>query len=524
MASPMVLSVAEVRESEALTMSQEPISSLDLMERAGTRFAETLMRECDLHCFSNVVVLCGTGNNGGDGLVIARCLKRQNLPVKVVLVKESDARCTEGFNVNLQRWKELVGGDYQNLMQNYVVGNHFDFGENTMVIDAIFGIGLSRALTGYFAHLVEDVNAAHCFVVAVDVPSGLFSDAHTPVQNPCLQADLTYTFQFQKLAYLLPENAKRCGRVGIIDIGLQSPIRDVLMQIVENKTIVNLLRRPYKFAHKGSMGHGLLIAGSADMPGAAILSAMSALRGGIGKLTVHAPGKVCDYLPNSIPEAILSRDEDDDSFSGVDLERYPTINAVAVGCGLGRGKTAEKGLKMLLDEVGGPLILDADALNILSENKTWLAFLPAKSILTPHFKEFERLVGHCENDFDRIAKLREFSRKYELIVILKGANTAMAFPDGRLYFNPTGNPGMATAGSGDVLTGLLLALLSQGYAPEAAAMLGVFLHGLAGDIAAAELGHPTALIASDLPRFFGKALMALGHNHFRPTDCRKERV
>jgi NAD(P)H-hydrate epimerase len=230
------------------------------------------------------------------------------------------------------------------------------------------------------------------------------------------------------------------------------------------------------------------------------------LRGGIGKVTVHSPSKVCDLLPAAIPEAILSRDANSDSFSRIDWERHPGINAVAIGCGLGTSTAATQGLKSVLDEVGDPMILDADALNILAQNKTWLGFLPANSILTPHLKEFERLAGKADNDFDRIGKLRAFAQKHGIIVILKGAHTAVAMPDGRVFFNTTGNPGMATAGSGDVLTGLLLALLSQGYAPAAAALIGVWLHGAAGDCAAAQHGHPSALIASDIPKFFGKAL------------------
>ena len=510
MTEAAVLSVAQVRESEALTMAEEPILSIDLMERAGTRFAEHLLRHCPVDHFTEIVVVCGPGNNGGDGLVIARHLFERQLPVKVLLAIPEGARTTPEFDTNLERWKALTAAKETatkaKYTHRYQAGKTLNWQHPTLLIDAIFGIGLSKPLRDYHAGLAESINQSGAYIIAVDAPSGMQLDGHTEEKAISIVAQETYTFQFYKLAYLLPETYRRCGEVSLIDIGLRLPQGDYEMQLIEAETIKRLLHRPNKYAHKGSMGHGLLIAGSADMPGAAILAATAALRGGIGKVTVHSPSRVCDLLPSAIPEAILSRDANSESFSRIDWERHPGIHAVAIGCGLGISKAATQGLKSVLDEVSDPLILDADALNILAQNKTWLGFLPANTILTPHLKEFERLAGKADNDFDRIGKLRAFAQKHGVIVILKGAHTAVAMPDGRIFFNTTGNPGMATAGSGDVLTGLLLALLSQGYAPAAAALIGVWLHGAAGDCAAAQYGHPTALIASDLPKFFGKAL------------------
>lgn len=511
MTEAAVLSVAQVRESEKLTMAEEPIPSIDLMERAGTRFAEHLLRHCPVDRFEEIVVVCGPGNNGGDGLVIARHLFSRQLPVKVLLAIPDGARTTPEFETNLERWQALTGGKESATQEtaythNYQEGETLQWQHPTLLIDAIFGIGLSKPLRDYHARLVESINRSGAYIIAVDAPSGMLLDGHTDEKSLSIMAQETYTFQFYKLAYLLPETYRRCGEVSVIDIGLRLPSGDYELQLIETETTKRLLHRPYKYAHKGSMGHGLLIAGSADMPGAAVLAATAALRGGIGKVTVHSPSKVCDLLPAAIPEAILSRDANSDSFSRIDWERHPGINAVAIGCGLGTSTAATQGLKSVLDEVNDPLILDADALNILAQNKTWLGFLPANSILTPHLKEFERLAGKADDDFDRIGKLRVFAQKHGVIVILKGAHTAVAMPDGKVFFNTTGNPGMATAGSGDVLTGLLLALLSQGYAPAAAALIGVWLHGAAGDCAAAQHGHPSALIASDIPKFFGKAL------------------
>lgn len=500
-----ILDVKAIRSSEALTMAEEPISSIDLMERAGTCFAEHLMRHLPLDKFAEIVVVCGPGNNGGDGLVIARILQ-QHWIVRVILAAGPNSKTTPEFDTNLQRWYDNNADNQTRFTRAYQESSVIDISPQALVIDAIFGIGISKPLQGYFAALVEVLNKTQAYIVAVDAPSGMRIDQHTEEMSLSIRADETYTFQFPKIAYLLPENYKRCGDVSILDIGLRLPPIKTTMQILEANTIKHLLHTPQKFAHKGQMGHGLLIAGSVDMPGAAILAATAALRGGIGKVTVHSVSKVCDLLPASIPEAILSRDRNEQCFSRIDWKNHPSVNAIAIGCGLGTSHTAAQGLKMVLDEVQSPLILDADALNILGTQHTWLGFLPAQSILTPHFKEFERLAGPCANDFERIEKLRLFVQKYGVIVILKGAYTAVALPDGKIFFNTTGNPGMATAGSGDTLTGLLLALMAQGYAPAAAALIGVYLHGAAGDAAVAQLGHPTNLIASDIPRFFGKAL------------------
>ena len=508
MTSAAVLSVAQVRESEALTMREEPISSLDLMERAGTRFTEHLLQHCPINHFAEIIVVCGPGNNGGDGLVIARLLKMHRLPVNVVLAKTESSRTTPEFDTNLERWYALAADNKALHTQIWHEGDELVSIHPTLIIDAIFGIGLSKPLRDYHAQLVTAINQSDAYIIAVDAPSGMQLDEPTGQQTLSVKAHETYTFQFYKLAYLLAETYCRCGKVSIIDIGLRLPTQEFTLQLIERETIKHLIHRPQKFAHKGSMGHGLLIAGSADMPGAAILAATAALRGGIGKVTVHSPSKVCDILPTVIPEAILSRDADSESFSRIDFESHPGINAIAIGCGLGKSKAATIGLKNVLDEVNEPLILDADALNILAKNKTWLGFLPALSILTPHIKEFERMAGHADNDFDRIAKLRQFAIKYGVIVILKGAHTAVAMPDGHIFFNTTGNPGMATAGSGDTLTGLLLALRSQGYSPEAAALVAVYIHGKAGDLAVENLGHTSALIASDLPNFFGQAMQS----------------
>lgn len=501
----MILPVNLIRESEKFTIENEPITSVDLMERAGTSFVEYLLKHHDLSSFSQIALFCGPGNNGGDGLVIARLLAQNGFQVNTLICTNA-SKPTDEFSINQNRLTNLHLSNLKITTIDTIKTLLSINLSSALVIDALFGIGLSKPLNGYFAEIVNYINTLQSIVIAVDVPSGLYPDIHTPKNNICIQADLTFTFQYLKLAYLLPENEKQVGQVSVIKIGLIDPPEDSILQITIDKELIGkLLVKPSHFAHKGSNGHGLLIAGSVDMPGAALLGAKSAMRGGIGKVTVHTPVCVVPILAGFLPEAVISRDVHQDYFSGMDIEQFPSINAVAIGPGIGQNKKSAVALSTLIDEIRSPMIFDADALNILADNKTWLSYLPEYSILTPHFKEFERLAGKAENDFDRLERLKQFAKRYTVIVILKGANSVIAMPDGKLYFNTTGNPGMATAGSGDVLTGLLLAQLAKGYPPEIAAMIAVFIHGLAGDIAIRNKESFESLIASDIIESFGEA-------------------
>jgi ADP-dependent NAD(P)H-hydrate dehydratase / NAD(P)H-hydrate epimerase len=497
----MIPTVPEIRECEKQTIINEPIASVDLMERAGSVFIERLCDRICIRDFSGAVIFCGPGNNGGDGLVIARLLALDNFPVEVMICNES-SNTTDEFQINLKRLKEVSSSNLSiTLLKNTEA---ISIKKGFLVIDALFGIGISHPLSGYYAEIANCINQSSAPVIAVDNPSGLFPDEHTSEASPCICANLTITFQFYKTAYLLPENEKRVGEVLVADIGLKMPEGYEYNNFIIDKSLVRgLIQTPSKFAHKGSNGHGLLIAGSENMPGAAIIGAKAALRSGIGKVTVHLPSSIANLIPLTSPEALLNRDKNEYYLSGIDFDKLPSVNAIAVGPGIGNNKITTVALKNILEEVNSPIILDADALNILSENKVWINYLPTNSILTPHFKEFERLAGKCENDFDRIKKLKEFAVKNEVIVILKGAHTVVAMPGGKLYFNTTGNPGMATAGSGDALTGILLAHLARGYHPETAAIMGVYIHGLAADMAIENGESFESLIASDISKNLG---------------------
>ena len=506
----MIVNNNYIRESERVTMETEPISSTDLMERAAATLTDQLLKDVRIGDVEQVLVFCGPGNNGGDGLVIARLLALCHRPVTVVTATFSGVT-TPDFDINLQRIQQMLP-NFPNLQCTTFEEYRSNPTRATFVvaIDALFGIGLSRPLSGEYADVVDFINAQQHYVVAVDVPSGLFIDRHTPKEAHRIRAHRTYSFQWQKWAFLLPENAEIVGNVSILDIGLRR-VDDSFGRCGEylaKEDMARLVLPQKKYAHKGSNGHGLLVAGSRKMPGAAILSATAALRSGIGKITVHTTANVAAALPIALPEAVLDIDINEDCVSCCHWDEIPGLNAVAIGPGIGCTPQSAAILRDLLDDVHSPVIFDADALNLLAKNKTLLTYLPGNSILTPHFKEFERLDGASENDFDRVERVSAFAKKHNVIVILKGANSVIAMPDGKLFVNPTGNPGMATAGSGDVLTGILLALLAKGYAPQLAALLGTYLHGLAGDCAL-ETESQESLIASDIAKNMGKAIKKL---------------
>jgi len=451
-------------------------------------------------------------------MVIARILRQtfspSELAVHVLLCQNDSPRFSEELTLNRDRWTELLSTDFQDATtSSFRVFNSnapLNIAAEDLVIDALFGIGLSKPVTGIFADAIRAINACEAFTIAIDIPSGLFADTHTPPSDAIVFADTTLSVQFPKLVFMFPEAFPICGEVEIIDIGmLPSPSFDCKMEYTTPQSIASILHQVHPFGHKGNFGHGLLIAGCANMPGAAILSATAALRGGIGKLTLHTPAKVSSCIPNTLPEAILNPDNDSDVFSDIDWSTLQHgINAIAVGPGFGIHPKTVVALKNLLDEVHAPIILDADALNILSDNKTWFAFLPPYSILTPHIKEFERMAGTADNDFHRAELARNFAMRNEVILILKGHHTLISLPDGRQFFNTSGNVCLATAGSGDILTGLLLSLLAQGYNPIETALLGVFIHGAAGDLYRTE-HYDRGMIASDLPGLFGKIFSQL---------------
>jgi NAD(P)H-hydrate epimerase len=499
-----ILPVEKIREADAFTIANEPIADIELMERAAVQLFRWIAGNVDIsHRF---FVFAGLGNNGGDGLALSRLLSEAGYEVIVYVVRYSD-KTSENFQENYVRFEAIGNRKLHDLKE----GEPFpEILEEDIVVDALFGSGLTRPVKDFPGEVISMMNTTPALKIAIDIPSGLFADISSKDSNgEIIRADYTLSLQFPKLAFLLPENNTFVGSWHVLDIGLYPDyIKSVPVKnfYSTRQDLAATLKPRKKFSHKGTYGHALLIAGSYGKMGAAILAAHAALRSGVGLLHVHIPKVGYSILQTALPEAMLSIDRYENYFS--DIPELATFNAIGVGPGLGTQHQSQMALKLLIQQFKLPIVFDADALNILAENKTWLAFLPHYSILTPHPKEFERLAGKWNNDFERLKKQREFAEKYQLVVILKGAHTSICTPRGDCYFNSTGNPGMATAGSGDVLTGILTSLLAQGYASVEAAILGVYLHGFAGDLAAKKLSEE-AMIAGDIIANLGKAFKKL---------------
>jgi NAD(P)H-hydrate epimerase len=488
-----IFTSSQIKEIDRFTILNEPISSVELMERAANRLFAWYVKHFDRS--RRVAVFAGSGNNGGDGLALARMLSETGYRVEVNYVKFSDKTSSE-WELNFQKIK-----DNKEIKLNIIQSpNDFPIlDKNDVVIDSIFGIGLSKKVEGLPRHVIMKINDSDSTTISIDIPSGLFCDDNSG-NNPeaIIRADYTLSLQFPKLAFMFAENADFVGKWEIIPIGLsEEAIQKTQTQFYFTNAadILPVLRKRRTFDHKGDYGHGLLAAGSKGKIGAATLAATAALRSGLGLLTVHLPLCGLNIMQTALPEAMVSCDNADDFITFINPKT--AIDAAALGPGLGIDSLTGIAMYDFLMGFAGSVVLDADALNILALNKNRFSLLRSNTVITPHPKEFDRLVGSSENGFQRFKKQMEFAKKYKCIVVLKGAFTSVATSDGMVMFNSVGNPGMATAGSGDVLTGIILSLLAQGYSAENAAVTGVFLHGLAGDIAA-EKNCCESLIASDI--------------------------
>jgi NAD(P)H-hydrate epimerase len=495
-----ILPIEKIREADAYTISHEPIASTDLMERAATKCYRWLQKRVEKE--RRVLVFCGRGNNGGDGLAIACLMAQSNPNVSVYVISHSD-KCSEDFQVNYNRLQEIKQAKCFNILENSELPV---IEKDDVVVDAIFGSGLGKIVSGLPAKVIRRINESQALIVSIDIPSGLFSDEHSdPKAGAIIRADYTLTFQFPKLGFLFPENESFVGEWKILDIGLHEGYIDhvVTRNYLLTKEMAGALILPRtKFAHKGHFGHALLIAGGYGKMGASVIASKACLRAGIGLLHTHTPAKGYTIIQTAVPEAMVTIDPDDFCFTT--LPDLAPFTAIGIGPGIGFNEKTKKGLKMLIQNSTVPLLFDADALTILGENKTWIPFIPKHSVFTPHPGEFEKLVGKAKDDFDRNKMQREFCVKYGVYMVLKGAHSCICGPEGICYFNTTGNPGMATGGCGDVLTGLILGLMAQKYSPRDACLLGVYIHGLAGDIAAKKHGME-AVVAGDIIKKIGKA-------------------
>lgn len=496
-------STNQVRQLDQYTIEHIPIASIDLMERA----AERLYKKFTEHFTAkqNVCIFAGQGNNGGDALALARLLLKSDYNVSVILIHSSSL--SADCKINRQRLISDFPKTIKELTHQFVAPEIY---HETIIIDGLFGSGLSRPVSGVFAEAIEWINQTGNKVVAIDIPSGLQGEENQLTDKSIVvKANYTFSLQFPKLAFLFAENAPYVGSWEILDIGIHpEAIKQTssnLFYLTQND-IKPLLKIRTKFSHKGSFGHALIIAGSKGMAGASVLSSKAALRSGAGLVSVHGPETNRIIVQSAVPEVIFQSDSHPDFITEVDsIERF---DALAIGPGIGTQSGTIEMLRNLLSKMTKPCILDADALNIISQNFDLLELIPKNSIITPHPKEFERIFGESKSSYHRMIKAQEASMRYQIIIILKGAHTLIALPNASLFFNSTGNSGMATAGSGDVLTGMLVGLMAQGYNPDETAKIGIFLHGLAGDLALKNESKET-LIASDIINNLGNAFNVL---------------
>ncbi len=485
-----IITAEQQQELDKYSIENEPVLSIDLMERAAFKCSNFL----NINTESGFVfhIFCGNGNNGGDGLAIARQLYHSGKSCLVYLLNEVGS---ENFNINLNRWKQLPSTSIIILksVENFPVCSN-----KSIIVDALFGTGLNRTVEGIAASLIKHLNKQQGRRVSIDVPSGLFTNKVTTDLSNVFHASATITFHSMKESFLYAEYSTVAGNIFIADLKLNTEHERTLKSkkyFIDENDIVALIKPRLAAGHKGTFGHAYLLAGSEGMAGAAILASKAILRSGAGMVTVHTPSACLLPLQCSNPEVMVEKDDCETHITTFKItQKY---DAIGVGPGIGTDPETANALKKLIQESNSAIVLDADAITILATNPTWISFLPKGSILTPHMGEFAKLAGNISDPFERINTLSNFAKKHNLFMLLKGQYSALACPDGAIYYNSSGNSGMATAGSGDVLTGIITGLLAQGYSPGVAAMAGMYLHGKAGDKAAITKSE-SAMIASDI--------------------------
>ena len=496
-----ILSAAQQYEADKITITKGAITSADLMEHAATICFQWIHNRLQGNSIP-IHVFCGTGNNGGDGLVIGRHLKQHGYNVHLYVINCSNER-TQDFLTNYERLKEIGVWPEMVTCKTELP----ELTEDVMIVDAIFGLGLTRPPEDVLKEVIQHINATNAYVLSVDVPSGLYAGKSVEDKDAVIRAYHTLTFQSPKLSFLLPENQEYINSWEVIDIGLDAEYLynvEVDHHIIGKENVLSFYKYRKKFSHKGDFGHSLIMGGSYGKVGAAVLATKAALKVGSGLVTTYIPKCGYEVLQSSVPEAMVEVDLLNEISN---FKSKVKASVIGVGVGLGTSAKTAKGFAQFLEKNKKPLVIDADAINLLAKDKILLKLIPENSVLTPHPKELERLVGTCKDDYDRLAKLNKLATTHKLTIVLKGAYTAISY-EGICYFNATGNPGLATGGSGDVLTGMITGLMAQGYSGFEASVLGVYLHGHTADIAMADEVYET-FIASDILNYLPDAFKEL---------------
>lgn len=471
-----IFTVENIRSADQYTIENEPVSSVQLMERASSLCVEWIFSNCKHH--TKFVIFCGNGNNGGDGLAIARMLYLKGFDIDVFINKEQLKFSDEAL-INYKRLKDISGISLRDFNET----STYNFDEKTVIIDALFGTALSRNPEGIFKTVIEVLNSKNNPKISIDIPSGLFANQMNDENSTIFKADYTLTFQFWKKTFLHPETGNFAGKVIVLDINLvQEFIENTQTDdfVIDDEIILNIFKIRQDFAHKGTYGKSIIVGGSYGKIGAVVLATKSALKTGSGLTFVLAPNCGYEILQTSVPEAMFM--DGGEKFINQIEEVENTV--YGIGPGLGTEKETEKALLEFLEYHQAPLILDADALNIISTDNSYVKLIPKKSIITPHPKEFERLFGKTENSFERLGLAKTKAKELGIYIVLKDHHTQLITPEGTVFYNITGNSGLAKGGSGDILTGIITSLLAQKYSEQEAAILGVWLHGKAADLAA----------------------------------------
>jgi hydroxyethylthiazole kinase-like uncharacterized protein yjeF len=493
----------QIYGADKVTITNQNISSFELMERAAGYVFKWLQK--NLPKKKVIHIFCGIGNNGGDGLVIARKLHADDYEVKTYVVAYAEKR-SDDFLAAEKKLKTDENAVVSVIKEHDKLPT---INADEIVVDAIFGIGYDRPAAVWVQELYTKINESGAYVVSVDLPSGLYLDAVPKESEPVIKADVLLTFQVPKLVIFLPETGKFIKKWKRIDIGLDAEYlknTQTDLQLIDFAEIKKRYKKRDKYTNKGTFGHSLIIGGSYGKMGAVVLSAKACLKAGSGLVTTYIPQFAMPILQTAIPEIMVLTDRHNGTYlEEINFDLEPDV--VGIGMGMGTASISMEALGSFLKISKKPMVIDADALNCIAKNPDFLMLIPAKSVLTPHPKELKRLIGEWDDDFDKLEKAKNFASKYDLVLVIKGANT-ITIHERQIFVNDNGNPGMATGGTGDVLTGIITALIAQGYKPVDAAIFGVYLHGSAGDLAAEKLGFE-ALTAGDVVENLGKAYLKI---------------
>lgn len=500
-----IFSSKNIKELDKATCEAQNIDSLTLMERAANAVANEVAAR--FLPSRRIVAIAGPGNNGGDALAVCRLLAEQGFSNIEVFLFNVKGKLSDDCAEQKRRIAESKDIKFTEITASFYPPH---LTEDDVIIDGLFGSGLREPLSGGFASVARLINESGAYVISIDIPSGLAGEWNAEFKHrDIVHASLTLTFQFPKLSFFFAEHADIIGEMKVLDINIDQKAMKSMPSnwlLIESRTVRPLLHPRPLFSGKRDFGSAMIFAGSLGMTGAAVLCARATLKCGAGLATVHAPRTAMTILQTAVPEAMFEPDRNDRIIT--DMSLHHTHQAVAAGPGIGTGEATINALESLLKTCKSPLVLDADALNCIAKRPALLSMIPPRSVITPHIGEFDRLFGEQSSSEQRLKKAIEMARHYNIVIVLKSHYTMIVRPTGKVYFNSTGNPGMATAGAGDVLTGVIAAFMSQGFQPEHAATIGVFVHGLAGDIASEEIGE-YGVVASDIADRLGRAIKAI---------------